>query len=74
MDLAERLGIRIQYLRNQKGIRQDELASAANTTRTHISRLEHGSFNMRLETLEGICRGLRVQPAELFEGVYLEDL
>jgi transcriptional regulator with XRE-family HTH domain len=70
-DFAEKVGIRIQTLRAAKGISQTELARRINLTRPYLSRIERGRFNMRLDTMEEICRGLGVQPAELLEGIIL---
>jgi transcriptional regulator with XRE-family HTH domain len=71
-DLAEQLGTRIRAARISKGLRQEELAARSNMTRAHISHIENGQFNMRLETLEGICRGLQIQPFTLFEGINID--
>jgi len=57
-----------------KLISQTELARSINVTRPYLSKIEHGKYNVRLDTMEEICRGLRVQPAELLEGVFLEDI
>jgi len=73
-DFAEQLGGRIQFLRTLKGLSQTELARRINITRPYLSRLERGKFNMRIDTLEEICRGIRVQPAELLEGIFLDDI
>jgi len=73
-DFAEQLGGRIQFLRTLKGLSQTELARRINITRPYLSRLERGKFNMRIDTLEEICRGIRVQPAALLEGIFLDDI
>jgi len=71
LDFAEQVGLRIQLLRSAKGISQTELATQINITRPHLSRIERGRFNMRLDTMEEICRGLGVQPKDLLDGVVL---
>jgi transcriptional regulator with XRE-family HTH domain len=72
-DIAEQLGKRILYIRRAKGISQEEVAQVANIRRTYIGQIERGNFNMRLDTLEGICKALRVSPADLFKSVQVQD-
>ena len=71
-DFAEQLGVRIQTIRSAKGISQTELARRINLTRPYLSRIERGLFNMRLDTMEEICRGLVIQPEELLAGITIE--
>jgi transcriptional regulator with XRE-family HTH domain len=72
MELAERLGIRIRYLRELKGITQKELcASSTSLKQPYLSQIEKGKVWVRIDTIEIICRGLRVTPEELFRGVFL---
>ncbi len=46
MDVAKRLGARIQKLRLEKGLSQEELAFEAGLHRTYISHIERGSRNI----------------------------
>jgi transcriptional regulator with XRE-family HTH domain len=72
MDLAERLGIRIRYLRQIRGMTQDQLAASAKITRPYISQIEGGKFDVRLDTIAAICHGLHIHPSELFAEVRFE--
>lgn len=74
MDFAELLGVRIKSLRRQKGLTQKQLGNAAGLRQHHLSQIEQGKFWMRLETLEGICRGLGLQPDELLRGIKIEGV
>jgi transcriptional regulator with XRE-family HTH domain len=71
-DLAEQVGSRIRTIRVAKHLSQEGLAERINVTRPYISRLERGRFNMRLDTMAEICKGLGVQPGELFGGVTID--
>ena len=52
------LGTRLKDLREQLGLKQEELATKVNLDRGTISRIENGEQSPRLETLERIARGL----------------
>jgi transcriptional regulator with XRE-family HTH domain len=72
MDLAERLGIRIQYLRNQKGMTQAQVCASGRLTQPQLSQIEKGRMWLRIDTIEAICRGLHIEPEELFKTVHLD--
>lgn len=52
------LGRRLRSLREQGGLKQEELAGKAGVDRGTVSRIENGEQSPRLETLERIARGL----------------
>jgi transcriptional regulator with XRE-family HTH domain len=58
-------GKRIRQLRTQRGLSQEQLATAARLHTTHISLLERGGRSARLETVERLAIALKVQPAQL---------
>jgi transcriptional regulator with XRE-family HTH domain len=72
MDIAELLGIRIKNLRQLRGMTQESLATSAKVSRAYISQIEGGKFYVRLDTIEAICHGLRIHPAELFSSIPFE--
>ena len=74
MDFAEQLGKRIRTVRILQGLRQEDLAVKARITRTHLSRIENGKFDIQLVTLGLICKGLRVQPDELMRDIKILDV
>ena len=59
------LGTRVKDIREELGLKQEELASKAQLDRGTISRIENGEQSPRLETLERIARGLGRQVEEL---------
>ena len=65
--LAE-LGDRIQALRKDKGLSQQQLATEANLDRSYISAVEHGKQNVSFATLKGISDALGIGVAELISG------
>ena len=72
MDIAERFGVRVQYLRNQKRMTQAQVCAAGGLKQPYLSRIEKGEVWVRLDTVEAICKGLGIQPEELFKGVLLD--
>lgn len=62
--LAE-LGGRIQALRKDKGLSQQQLATTANVDRSYISAVEHGKQNVSFTTLKRISDGLGIAVSDL---------
>jgi transcriptional regulator with XRE-family HTH domain len=52
--------------RNLKGWSQEELARRAGIQRTHLSRLETGSKQATLETIERLAIALKLKPENFF--------
>ena len=65
MDVRHRLGARVQRLRLDQGLSQEELADRANVHRTYVSGVERGVRNPTVTVLEKLAKGL---------GVSLKDL
>lgn len=60
-----RLAKRIQQLRKEKGMTQEELAEVLGTNHTFIARMEKGHQDSRITSLLGIARALNVSIGEL---------
>ncbi len=56
---------RLQELRLEQALSQDDLATLSGVNRTTIVRLEGGDPRARPSTVRKIARALRVKPAEL---------
>ncbi len=69
MNIAKRLGARIQKLRLEKGLSQEDLAFEAGLHRTYISHVERGSRNITVMGLCKVAKGLKMEPAELLKGI-----
>lgn len=67
------LAARIRRLRKQRGMTQEDLGAAAGITRSHISAIEHGRCNMRLDSLDSIAGALGVSLQQLFDEPGQED-
>ena len=60
MDLRRRLGMRVQALRAELGLSQDELAHRAGLHRTYVSGVERGVRNPTITLLERLAEALEV--------------
>ena len=69
MNVLTQLGMRIRYLRKQKGMSQLDLALEAGINKNYISDLERGSRNPSLLILERIAKALDVSLENLFQGI-----
>ena len=74
LDVLTQLGMRIRYLRKQKGMSQLDLSLEADVNKNYISDLERGTRNPSLLILERVARALGVTLSTLFMGIQsLED-
>jgi len=66
--MLHELGDRIQTLRKDRGLSQQDLARNAGLDRSYISAVEHGKQNVSFATLKGISDALAVPVATLIAG------
>ena len=66
ISLQEKVGKRIQELRIQKNLSQQDLAAKCNFEKSNMSRLESGRANATLSTIEKVCEALQIDYIELF--------
>ena len=64
------VGKRIQKIRIEKNISQQDLAAKCNFEKSNMSRLEAGRANATLSTLETVSRALGIEIVELFKFNY----
>ena len=69
MNVTKQLGMRVRYLRKQKGMSQLELSLDSGVNKNYISDLERGDRNPTLVVLERIANSLDVTLEELFKGI-----
>lgn len=62
-----KLGNRIKFLRQQKGLSQERLAEAIDIATTSLSYVETGRGFMTLTTLEKLAKVLEVELYEIFQ-------
>lgn len=74
------IGDNLLQLRKRAGLTQAEVAEAAGLSDRTYADIERGTVNMRVATLLGICKALRVTPNDVLsvaddkETLLLEDL
>ena len=67
--IEQEIGRRIKALRKQKKIPQDELAEMIGISPNHLSALERGAYNIKLDLLVQIMDCLDVTADDLFRDV-----
>ncbi|RTY78249.1 XRE family transcriptional regulator [Flavobacterium sp. LS1P28] len=65
--LQIKVGKRIQEIRIEKNISQQDLAAKCNFEKSNMSRLEAGRANATLSTIEIVANALEVDVVELFK-------
>jgi transcriptional regulator with XRE-family HTH domain len=66
MDIKEKVGQRIRYLRKELNLSQEALALKSEVDRTYMTDVENGRRNVSLEILERIIKALEVSFTEFF--------
>ncbi len=64
MDLRGPFAINLRRIRHEKAMSQDELAYAAEISRSYLSQLEKGAFYASLKIIGKLADVLKVAPAE----------
>ena len=62
-------GNAVRYIRKEKGLSQEELASRAGLHRTYIGMIERGEKNITLTNILKISSALKVLPSNLFGNI-----
>ena len=65
--LQIKVGKRIQQIRIEKKLSQQDLAAKCNFEKSNMSRLESGGANATLLTLSIVSKALDIEPVELFK-------
>lgn len=65
------LGNAIREVRRQRGYSQEPFASHAGLDRSYYGAIERGEFNVTLDTIVKIAKGLRVKPSVLLRRAQL---
>lgn len=65
MDAREIIGWNLRRMRVEGGLSQERLALAAGIDRAYVGRVERGSENVTISTLEALARVLAVPVAAL---------
>lgn len=67
--IKEKLGQRIKYLRNEKGLSQEKFAFSIDMDRTYLASVESGKRNISINNIQKIANGLDITLEELFKGL-----
>ncbi len=67
--IKEKLGQRIKYLRNEKGLSQEKFALSIDMDRTYLASVESGKRNISINNIQKIANGLDITLEELFKGI-----
>lgn len=69
ISLPVRLGRKIRFVREKRGLSQTQLADLAQIGRAHLSQIENGAAAARVDTLHAIAGALEMSLSELFKGL-----
>lgn len=61
------IGMRIQRLRDERGLTQEALAKKARVSRGYLARLETGRHDPTLSMLRKLARALKVKVGDLVD-------
>ena len=64
-DILQKFGMRLQKVRKEKRISQEELAALLSMHRTYIGMIERGERNPTIRTLYKIAKALKVKAGDL---------
>jgi len=62
-------GENLKFFRNERNLSRENLAELMDTNQAQIWRLESGKTNPRLETIQKICKHLKVEFSQLVPNV-----
>lgn len=65
--IKEKLGQRIRYLRNEKGISQEKFSLSIDMDRTYYASVESGKRNISINNIQKIANGLGITLEQLFK-------
>lgn len=65
--LFQHVGKKIRFYRKARNLTQEQLAEIIPLDQSHLVRIEKGTVNITLETIEKISAALKIQPDQLFE-------
>lgn len=69
MNVRQTIGWNLRQLRVERGLSQERLALASGIDRSYVGRVERGSENVTVNTLEAFATVLEVHVSQLFAEV-----
>ena len=67
MDLNKKIAKRIVELRKEKGLTAEKLAWSAELSKNCVSSAEQGKYNVKITTIEALCKAMDISLAEFFK-------
>lgn len=64
--LMERIGARLRIARTKRGLSLEDMTRKGFHA-SHVSKIEHGDFNVRVLTLVNLAEAVGVRPSELLD-------
>jgi len=65
MSLRKRIGKNIRRIRRERDISQEDLAFKSKTSQGHLSAIEKGEVNIKIDTLDNILNALNIDLVDL---------
>jgi transcriptional regulator with XRE-family HTH domain len=67
MDIKQKFGQRVKFLRKNKGWSQEKLALNSDLDRTYIPDIESGKRNVSISVIEKIAKAFEIKIKDLFD-------
>ncbi|MGW8958210.1 helix-turn-helix domain-containing protein [Paenibacillus sp. NPDC055715] len=74
METTKLIGAKIRQFRTLRGITQEQLAEASDSTGSYIGKLERGEVNVQIKTLEKIAEAMGTNVFAFFDYDPYEEL
>ena len=65
-DINKRVGEKIRFYREKKGLTQEALAFEAGLHRAYVGQIERGEKNIGIQNLEKIAKALSIKASKFF--------
>jgi DNA-binding XRE family transcriptional regulator len=66
---SDAFGKRVRKMRRYLDMTQEELANSVGTSRSHISSLERGDYDPKLDTVKKVAKAFKISLDELVIGL-----
>jgi transcriptional regulator with XRE-family HTH domain len=67
--VSKAIGSNLREIRKSKKLTLEKLEAVTDIAAFHIGRLERGESSANARTILKLCKGLKVQPNDLFKGL-----
>lgn len=73
MEIKEKIGQRIKFLREESNMSQKDLSYAADLDRSYIASVENGCRNVSIVNIEKIAKALNVSLKDFFNATEFDN-